>query len=206
MRTIKRIVVTYAIKEELIHLRAPDCEFFYLFTGVGKAKSAFELTRYLSTHEVDLVLNIGTAGTFNHKVGGIWLANQLVDRDYEAIRLPGIEYEMNGEDLLQQQPLLQSWMQTFDNKGLCSTGDSFVMDTARPLGDVVDMEAYAQAYVCQQMNIPFLAVKYITDRIGQNSVALWESRLHTACIALGLWFDAGRFPFQAVQVCVQSAV
>ena len=69
MRTIKRIVVTYAIKEELIHLRAPDCEFFYLFTGVGKAKSAFELTRYLSTHDVDLVLNIGTAGTFNHKVG-----------------------------------------------------------------------------------------------------------------------------------------
>lgn len=54
---------------------------------------------------------------------------------------------------------------------------------------MVEMEAYSQAYVCRELNVPFLAVKYITDIIGENSVELWESKLSEACTKLLSWFD-----------------
>ena len=44
-------------------------------------------------------------------------------------------------------------------------------------GDVVDMESFALAFVCQQMNIPFFSIKYVTDVIGKNSIKEWEDKL-----------------------------
>ena len=50
------------------------------------------------------------------------------------------------------------------------------------------MEAFAQAIVCKEYNIPFIAVKYVTDLIGQNSVKHWEGKLADARKELGEWF------------------
>ncbi len=47
------------------------------------------------------------------------------------------------------------------------------------------MEAYAQALVCRAKNTPFIAVKYVTDIIGQNSVKHWEDKLADARKGLG---------------------
>lgn len=46
--------------------------------------------------------------------------------------------------------------------------------------DVVDMEAYAQAGPAQAKGIPFIAIKYVTDVIGQNSIKHWEDKLADA--------------------------
>ncbi len=56
-------------------------------------------------------------------------------------------------------------------------------------GDVVDMEAYAQALVCRAKNVPFISVKYVTDIIGQNSVKHWEDKLADARKGLGEFFE-----------------
>ena len=50
------------------------------------------------------------------------------------------------------------------------------------------MEAYAQAWVCRTKNTPFIAVKYVTDIIGQNSVKHWEDKLADARKGLGVVF------------------
>ena len=65
-------------------------------------------------------------------------------------------------------------------KGVCNTGDTFLTELSDVKGDVVDMEAYAQAWVCRTKNTPFIAVKYVTDIIGQNSVKHWEDKLADA--------------------------
>lgn len=54
-------------------------------------------------------------------------------------------------------------------QGLCGTGDSFDISEAASHFDVVDMEAYALALICQRRNIPFLCLKYISD--GANDDA-----------------------------------
>lgn len=39
------------------------------------------------------------AGTLQHNTGDIFIAGHFIDRDYEAIKLPGIDSEINGLEL-----------------------------------------------------------------------------------------------------------
>ena len=72
---------------------------------------------------------------------------------------------------------------------VCNTGDTFLTELSDVKGDVVDMEAFAQAFVCRAKNVPFIAVKYVTDIIGQNSVKHWEDKLVDARKGLGEFFE-----------------
>ncbi len=185
---MKKILITYAVKEEYIPLTIDNYDVLFVQTGVGKTKSAYHLTQKIIEEKPDFVLNIGTAGTVSHKVGDIFIATHFIDRDYKVIKLPGIEYEISGESLIMNYPKLKNWLSKYDKIGICSTGDTFVTEIASISEDFVDMEAYTQAFVCQEMGVPFLSVKYITDIIGENSVEHWENKLADACIGLSAWF------------------
>lgn len=186
---MKLIYFTYAVQEEFIPLKIKGCNIVPIHTGVGKTKSAHILTKNICKQKPDLVLNIGTAGTLQHNIGDIFICNHFVDRDYKAIKLPGIDYEIDGLKLLNSVPVLKKRVIQYEKLGICSTGDTFVTEAKTTHGDIVEMEAYAQAYVCRELDIPFLAVKYISDIIGSNSVELWESKLSDACEKLSSWFD-----------------
>ncbi len=183
----KTVLVTYAVKEEFIPVRIEGCEIIHLSTGVGKAKSAYYLTKQFYQKRPDMVLNVGSAGTLKHNIGDIFLATHFIDRDYETIQLPGIEYEIELSHLLNQT--LKHWVSRYEKTGTCNTGDTFVTKVGSITGDIIDMEAYAQAFVCKQFDIPFLAVKYVTDIIGSNSVEDWEKKLPDACCGLLNWFE-----------------
>ena len=71
---------------------------------------------------------------------------------------------------------------------ICNTGDRFVTEVMAQ-ADVVDMENFAVAAVCHREGIPLLSVKYITDRIGENSVQDWADQLHEANLGLQAFFD-----------------
>lgn len=190
---MKKIFVTYAVKEEFIPLKVDGCEVVYIPTGVGKTRSAYILTKHICRDKPGLVLNIGTAGTIQHGIGDIFIPTHFIDRDYEATQLPGIGYEINGMELLGSVPALQEWVSNYEKPGICSTGDTFITEVASFRGDVVDMEAYAQAHVCKELNVPFLSVKYITDIIGENSVKHWEDKLAEARTGLTAWVEEQRF-------------
>ncbi len=189
MNSKKTIFVTYAVKEEFFPMEAEGCDILQIHTGVGKAKSAHILTKHICENKPDLVLNVGTAGTQKHNVGDIFVSTQFIDRDFETIRLPGIEHEINGLEFWSEDLPLTQWITNHEKLGVCNTGDSFVTQSTPINGDIIDMEAFAQALVCKEFNIPFLSVKYITDIIGQNSVELWESRLTEARLKLSSWFE-----------------
>jgi len=187
---MKTIFVTYAVKEELIPLHAEGCEIHYIRTGVGKTRSAALLTRDICRQTPDFVLNIGTAGTVAHQVGDVFIPHCFMDRDYEATKLPGLEYEMDGDVLLGNNNQVKDWVQAYEKRGICSTGDTFIIEISTFSADVIDMEAFAQAFVCREFNVPFLSVKYVTDIVGQNSVAHWEDKLADARSGLSEWFAA----------------
>ena len=181
---MQSILFTFAVKEEFFDIKVPY-SFRVLHTGIGKTKSTFLLTQELLFNKPDLVLNIGTAGTLNHNIGDVFIVKEFVDRDYEAVKLPGVDYVIDGLELLTDLPSLRSQIQNYPNLGTCSTGDTFVTDANTFVGDVVDMEAY----VCQQMNIPFVSVKYVTDKIGENSIQHWENKLADARVGMKAWLD-----------------
>ena len=73
--------------------------------------------------------------------------------------------------------------------GTCNTGDSFITQGNDIEGDVIDMESFAEADVCREMGIPFFAVKYVTDIVGQNSSQEWFAKLADARAGLKHFFD-----------------
>lgn len=109
-------------------------------------------------------MNIVTAGTFLHNVGDIFVATYFIDRDYEAVKFPGVEYQIDGKLFIKNTPQLTNRLSEYQKVGICSTGDTFVTETISLPGGFVYMETYAQAYVCKEQSIPFLSVKYISGR------------------------------------------
>lgn len=184
---MKKVLLTYAVKDEFIPVTLKGCEMIYALTGIGKAKAAMKLTEAIYKEKPDLVLNMGTAGTLNHNIGDIFICQRFIDRDFHSINLPGVEYEIDFTPLVAKTKIFEDLLAN-GSSGTCNTGDSFVTEAESVYGDVVDMEAFAQAIVCKEYNIPFIAVKYVTDLIGQNSVKHWEEKLADARKELGEWF------------------
>ena len=186
-----RILVTYAVQGEFTELKFPgligeeEVQIGYLRTGVGKVKSAFYLSEAISHAQPDLVVNVGTAGTIRHRVGDIFVCRHFVDRDMQKLAGLGIECEIDSAALLEAKGYCRHWTEN----GTCNTGDSFLTELTHVSGDVVDMEAYAQAFVCRSKEIPFISVKYVTDIIGQNSVKHWEDKLADARQGLSHYFN-----------------
>ncbi len=135
--------------------------------------------------EPDIVINMGTAGTIHHKVGDIFVCRHFIDRDMQKLAGLGLSYQLDTSALLEQKGFCKHWTES----ATCNTGDSFLTELTDIEGDVVDMEAYAQAFVCNSKEIPFISVKYVSDVIGQNSVKHWEDKLADARTGLSHFFN-----------------
>ena len=146
-----KILVTYAVQGEFTELKFPgligeeEVQVGYLRTGIGKVKSAFYLTEAINRAQPDLVVNVGTAGTVRHQVGDIFVCRHFVDRDMQRLKGFDMECEIDSAALLAQKGYCLHWQR----EGVCNTGDTFLTELSDVKGDVVDMEAYAQAWVCR---------------------------------------------------------
>ena len=68
-----------------------------------------------------------------------------------------MEYEIRSLDLLSQKEYCLHWQAG----GVCNTGDTFLTELSAVSGDVVDMEAYAQALVCRAKNVPSVSYTHL---------------------------------------------
>lgn len=182
---IMKILIVYAIPQEKIEVNIPNAEVIYVETGMGKVNAAKKTMRAICEYHPDMVINIGSAGTLNHKVGDIFVCNHFIDRDLRKVTLDGVVSEIEfGNDAINRIFMGRDLMY-----GTCNTGDSFITQGNDIEGDVIDMESFAEADVCREMGVPFLAVKYVTDVVGQNSSEEWFAKLADARAGLKHFFD-----------------
>lgn len=182
---IMKILLVYAIPEEKIEINVPNAEVIYVETGMGKVNAAMKTMRAICEYHPDMVINAGSAGTLNHKVGDIFVCNHFIDRDLRKVTIDGVVSEIEfGNDAINR---------IFSGReleyGTCNTGDSFITQGNDIEGDVIDMESFAEADVCREMGVPFFAVKYITDVVGQNSSEEWFAKLADARHGLTGFFN-----------------
>lgn len=185
-----KIIVTFALQSEVVELPSiPGFEFITIITGVGKTLSAVSMMKAIIEHHPMAVINVGTAGTLHHHVGDIIVARRFVDRDLNLLPLPGIESNIVSNCPLPSplNSLISEKLSQLGNSSV-NTGDQFLTQADSVEGDAFDMEAFAQAVVCQQMNVPLVSVKYITDVVGQNCLQVWEDKLAEARKALTTFF------------------
>lgn len=179
------ILITYAIPQERVAVSLPECTITYCETGIGKVNAALAVVDAIETAKPDLILNIGTAGSVDREVDSIVICDTFVDRDMKKCKDFGVTYHLDFKEELKTVFLVKNW----DTNNICNTGDSFVtriIDEA----DAFDMENFAVAALCKRRGIPFVSVKYITDKIGENSVKHWEDKLEDANAGLQRFFDS----------------
>jgi len=154
-----------------------------LFTGVGKVNATYQLTKTILQHKaegkkIDLVLNLGTAGSRTFPTASVVYCQKFAQRDMDVSLLGFKHGETPYED---SHPIVLEHKDRKQEEGVlygtCGTGDSFSAEAPKIECDVIDMEGYALAKVCLWENVPFLAVKYITDGADDNAAKDWIAAL-----------------------------
>lgn len=166
------IVVLTAIDTELNKARAPE-GVEVIYTGVGKVNAASIATLAVMALQPKLIINYGTAGKIAHIHNGLVEVAHTVQRDMEAMPLA----PRGRTPFAPEMDRLSSGHGTV----VCGTGDSFVTSVDPWLAenniDIVDMELFAIAHVCQRHNVPWRAFKFITDAADENAADHWNENV-----------------------------
>jgi len=166
-------LLVFAMKEESQDVFE---DYDVLHCQIGKVNAAHALTRHIANSRPELVINLGTAGSRKHPGGAIINPTQFIQRDMDVTAL-GIEIFKTP---FSDDPITIEHGLRFEHLpgGTCGTGDNFDASQAASAFDVVDMEAYALALICQREKIPFACLKYVSDGANDDAHIDWHDALH----------------------------
>ena len=154
--------------------------------GVGKVNAAMSTQLLIDLYHPDLIVNVGVAGCFEDlPIGTVVLAEGFCQHDFDTSAIDGPEYEglvatvnrtvFPTSDLERAMAAMDATGHPY-RTGLVATGDWFATDTPRarhiaekfhPL--LCEMEGGAVAHVCLRNQVPFMAVKSVSDCLfGDN--------------------------------------
>lgn len=168
-------LIVFAMKEES---KDAFCEYDLLHTGIGKVNASYSLSSRIKENKPSIVINLGTAGSRKHGGGTVVNCTRFIQRDMDVTFL-GFE---KWQTPFSQDPVIIEHGMKIDGiiEGICGTGDNFDSSDAANDFDVVDMEAYALALICQRENIPFMCLKYISDGANDEAGNDWNKALEIA--------------------------
>lgn len=148
------------------------------YTGVGKVNAALTAMDVIHSRGCKVMLNLGSAGSSRFRTHELVEVTRFVQRDMDVSPL-GFAVGETPHD---------AWPGALDlrpscadlPKGCCGTGDSFETATPRVACDLVDMEGYALAKVCQIKGVRLVSLKYITDGADGAAHRDWQANLQAA--------------------------
>jgi adenosylhomocysteine nucleosidase len=187
MQKIKRnesgVWVISAVSGEFDH---PDANICYC--GIGKVNAAAATQHLIDTEKPRLILALATAGSADFDYGHIVNVNQFVQRDMNTTEFLAPKFVVPMTD--DAQILEYGRHDSCYASGICGSGDTFVRTIKTDLWNLVDMEAFAIAYLCRAAKVDFACYKFITDGKGaETQDHEWSEVLHDACRELNDLYD-----------------
>ncbi|MFP9100004.1 nucleosidase [Flavobacterium sp. RHBU_24] len=153
-----------------------------LFVGVGKLNAMYHLMKRIQHEKPGIIVNLGSAGSLEHNRGSIVCCTGFVQRDMDVTPLGFDKYHT---PFATHEPVLLNGLKAEGFPlGICGTGDSFVVNHDTADYNVIDMEAYAMAWLALHENIPFLSLKYISDGADGAAAEDWPATIKHAAAAL----------------------
>jgi adenosylhomocysteine nucleosidase len=147
-----------------------------IYSGVGKINATLATARLILDQKPDLILNLGTAGSLNDSIKGLVEVRKVLERDFDAEPLAP-----RGSVPFDDSP---SSFEAGFGQVICGSGDTFVRSREEWLEasrvDLVDMELFAIAKVCHQLNTPWRSLKFVSDYVNSNSASDWQENLSLA--------------------------
>ncbi len=157
-------LILVALEDELPREVLPEWNINY--TGVGKVNATYHATKSIINFSPKYVINFGSAGSLNPSIAGLQKITKFLQRDMHAEQL-GFK---TGETPFDKINTIIT-----ENDGIsCSSGDNFVDKTPQILSDVVDMEAYSIAKVCEREGVKFICYKFISDNADKEASKDWK--------------------------------
>lgn len=169
-----------------------------LFSGVCKVNAAIATQILIDTYHVDLVINAGTAGGMDPKLDifDTVISTKVAYHDVHEEILTEFHPWMENvffkadEELLKLSEKAVAKLNT-DYRivwGRMVTGEAFITDEGRdeineqfaPLS--VDMETGSIAHVCYVNQVPFIAIRSITDTPSHSGSEYFEENCEKASV------------------------
>ena len=169
------VAILVALPEELSFEASPELKerFQIIYTGVGKVNAAYLTTKYVLSMRPSLLLNFGSAGRIAPNVSGLVEVSSVIQRDMAAEPLAP-----RGRTPFSNAP---HELHSNQSGVRCGTGDSFVTSHDDWLQgqsvDIVDMELFAIAAVCEREGVTWRSFKFISDDANNDSGEEWASAL-----------------------------
>jgi 5''-methylthioadenosine/S-adenosylhomocysteine nucleosidase len=217
---MKTAGIIVAMNEELVYIRSMmeiidsknmlDTDFYtgklgntnvvLVRSGVGKVNAASCTQSLIDLHNVDYVINVGSAGAIdkNLNVGDVVIASDLVQHDFDASAFGdalGIIPRME-ESYFKSDMRLLDIAKRFANEnilpvnfyfGRIASGDKFVSDDLQKEliyenfnAYCTEMEGAAVAQVCYLNNIPVIVIRTITDKADKNAIGYYKKFMSQA--------------------------
>ena len=153
-----------------------------VYTGVGLTNAAVNTYEAILKHQPDVVINYGSAGALKSYSGLLTVAAVCQrDANCEPLRERGF---MLGENIL--------YYQSGQSGVRCGSGNNFVTNAdqwTQDHCDIVDMELWAIAKVCDKFNIPWVSKKWISDKADNDAPNAWGESLNLGQAEFVKWFD-----------------
>lgn len=181
-----KIWVVSALKNEIGNLPS---NIKHLAVGVGKLNAGLKLMKAIKEAQQKpiLIINAGAAGSGLHPQGKVVFCTHFIQHDFTLgpleETLTGFNPEIDTLEALQKLGLGS----VLEETNPCYTGDRFVTESL-PY-HAIDMEAYALAKAAQLENIPFLAIKFISDGADHEAAKSFSEIFPQVAPALGEAID-----------------
>ena len=160
------IIIPTHLEWNILRLKIQNSKHDYRVSGMGKVNACIATTQLIIAGAESILLYGFAGGLRNLKRGETIEATDCIEGDYHA------------EELNEPYPngiTLRHTLNIFRRCQIVSQDHFLTLDEYRecnpPLANTLatDMEAYAVAKVCRELNVPFYAIKVISDIVGENT-------------------------------------
>ena len=174
-------------------------------SGMGKVNAALGAQAFINEYPLDCLVSSGVAGGLSRDLGSLDLfaAKEVVYHDVWCGE--GNAYgQIQGlpERFICDPTLYAKAIEAGANGGLMASGDFFISNSAEadailshfPEAAAVDMESGALAQTCHIHGVPFMSLRIISDRAGENHQAEYDD----------FWKTVADDSFEAVRRFLES--
>lgn len=165
-------------------LKTQDLEL--LITGVGMVATAFALGRHLASHQYDLAINLGIAGSFDRNIALGEVVEIVEDNLSELGAEDGEEFltieSMGfGESKFKATAVLSDYG-NFDLKQVTAVTVNTVHGHEASIEKLTDrikpqlesMEGAAFFYACRQAGVPCLQIRAVSNYVEKRNRDAWQ--------------------------------
>lgn len=190
---IEKIKITNKAMLKFYEGTIMDIPVVALYSGVCKVNAAIATQILIDKFNVSIIINAGTAGGMDEKINlfDTIISTQVAYHDVDDEILTEFHPWMStiyfdaDENLLNIAKLISKNNQTV-HFGRMVTGEQFIQDNLRekinkkyfPLS--VDMETASIAHVCYVNQVPFIAIRSITDTVSHSGIENFEKNCKQA--------------------------